>query len=177
MKDPTSATISVICSRRKSKGRRSTLPVFCIADDSISNPYRHSRTWYRSSWTALRIASSIYSVAIITCLLAAIFFYFQVESWEKSSFPVLRPLRSTFRKINKPPLSASNIVFEHSAPTKRVDTFALPEGELTDSEDYGGLSLSMLQDDTETRQIYRDPQLEHIDYRLPDAERDDDLEL
>jgi len=118
----------------------------------------------------LNVVSWIYFVVIALCLIVAIFFY---ERWETKSFGILKGLTTTFGNVEPP----SSIVFQHTAASKGVQTFALPKGKLIDGEEYGGLDFNMLQDDTEARQIYRDLRLEEIDYRLPDAARDDDLEL
>mmetsp|Transcript_33674 Transcript_33674/g.81644 ORF Transcript_33674/g.81644 Transcript_33674/m.81644 type:complete len:541 (-) Transcript_33674:38-1660(-) len=179
--------IAVICSIGKPLGRRgrnkSVLPIICVSgDESISNPYRHSRTWYRSSSNSLTIAAWIYAVAIITCLIAVVYLYLQVASWETQSFGFHRALTATFfGKTGKiePLLGASSIVFQH-IPAARVETFSLPEGRLTDDaygQDYGDLSLDMLNDDTLGRLTLRDFKLEERDYRSLDASRDDDQEL
>lgn len=173
------SSIAEICSMRKPQGRKgrnqSALPIICLSDGSISNPYRHSSK-------SFRIAAWIYVVAIIACLIAGLYLYLQVASWTTASFGFHRALTATVIGKNgkvKPLLGASSIVFQHISAT-RVKGVARPKGVLTDDayrEDYGDLSLDMLTDDTKGRKVFRDFKLEERDYRSFGASRDDDLEL
>ncbi|CAJ1969152.1 unnamed protein product [Cylindrotheca closterium] len=172
------SSIAVLCSMRKPQGRRarnqSVLPTLCVSDGSISNPYRHSKT--------LRIATWVYAVVIITFLIAIVFLHQQVESLEAPAFGFHRALTAkVFGKTGKIEriFAPSNIVFQR-IPATGVRAFSLPKGILTDDphvEDYGDLTINLLADDKEGRQIFRDRKLEGTDYRPPDADRDDDQEL
>eukprot|EP00980_Cylindrotheca_fusiformis_P028443 scaffold22599_cov139-Cylindrotheca_fusiformis.AAC.34 len=116
-------------------------------------------------WT---VALSMIILALLACLLVALLLYLEIGRDGKG--------RSIAYSLSRPP----GIIFNNIATT--IDTqFWLPPPGIEKNEtegdwDYGNLSLDFFEEDSGTRQLYHDYDMDSASYRLPDAKRDDDLD-